>query len=48
MALCHFERSVLFDGSVAGPEEIEAQDGVFVAPFVQGFAAFGGDEAAAA
>ncbi len=46
-ALRHLERGVLFDGAVAGPEEVEAQDGVFVAPSAGGFAGFGGDEAAA-
>lgn len=38
---------MLFDGFVAVPEEIEAEEWVSVAPFAEGFAAFGGDEAAA-
>ena len=46
--LGHFQRSVLLDGSVAGPEEIEAEEEVPVAPFAGGFAALGGEEAAAA
>ena len=45
--LGHFERPVLFDGPAAGPEEIETQEGISVAPFAQGLAAFGGDEAPA-
>ena len=38
---------MLFDGSVAGPEEVESEDRVFMAPFPEGLAAVGGDEAAA-
>lgn len=45
--LRHFERSVLFEFPVAGPEEIDSQEWVFVAPFAEGLAAVGGDEAAA-
>ena len=37
---------MLFHGLVARPEEIESQEWVFVAPFADGFATFGGDEAA--
>lgn len=37
---------MLFHGLVAGPEEIESQEWVFVAPFADRFATFGGNEAA--
>ena len=38
---------MLFEGFIESPEEVESQDWVFVAPFADGLAAFGGDEAAA-
>ena len=37
---------MLFQGLVASPEEVESEERVFVAPFADGFATFGGDEAA--
>ena len=45
--LCKLEPAMLLDGLVERPEEVEAQDWVPVAPFADGLAAFGGDEAAA-
>ena len=45
--LHHLEPSVLPEGFVHGPEEVEPEERVFVAPFANGLAAFGGDEAAA-
>ena len=38
---------MLPEGFVHGPEEVEPEERVFVAPFADGLAAFGGDEAAA-
>ena len=38
---------MLSHGFVHGEEEVEPEERVFVAPFADGLAAFGGDEAAA-
>lgn len=38
---------MLSHGFVHGKEEVEPEERVFVAPFADGLAAFGGDEAAA-
>ena len=37
---------MLFQGFEGSPEEVESQERVLVAPFADGFATFGGDEAA--
>ena len=38
---------MLCDGFIAVPEKVDPQERIFVAPFADGLAAFGGDEAAA-
>ena len=38
---------MLSDSFIASPEKVESQKRIFVAPFGDGLAAFGGDEAAA-
>lgn len=46
-SLGRLERSMLFDVPVARHEEVDTQDWILVAPFGNGLAAFGGDEASA-